>query len=89
VFLLALFFVPGRRPREPRLNPTNGLAIEISDQISPTRRGGGKLHPSSLLNIGRHMEPTIKVTTKKMTAHKMMNMVRFIRTMMPWTIAIY
>jgi hypothetical protein len=76
--LLLLFFVPGRRPREPRLNPTNRLPTLITVQISPTIRGGGKLHPSSLLIIGRHIEPTAKVATQKPIAHKMMNMILFI-----------
>jgi hypothetical protein len=70
--------VPGRIPREPRLNPISGLPKHIIVKISPTNRGGGKLHPSILLSIERHIEPTIKATTQNITAHKIINMARFI-----------
>jgi len=46
--LLVLFFVPGRIPREPRLNPTSGLPIDITAQISPTCIGRGYLNQRSL-----------------------------------------
>jgi hypothetical protein len=37
--LLVIFFVPGRMPREPRLNPTSGLPKEITAQAIPTPIG--------------------------------------------------
>ena len=77
--LLVFFFVPGRMPREPRLNATSGLPIEITAQTIATPTGMiGKFQPSILQSIGRHIEPTITVAIKKTTAHKSMNMTLFI-----------
>jgi hypothetical protein len=72
------FCVPGRIPREPRLNPSSGLPKHITAQISPTNieKGGYDIIPANL-RIGKIIVPAINVITKKPNAHKMMNIALF------------